>query len=72
MNIDERLEALAVRHEALKQGVELLLRQTQTDAENIRALERATQADAENIRAVARIAAVHEHRRTDLEGGSNR
>jgi hypothetical protein len=69
MNIDERLEALAVRHEALTQSVDLLLQQTQTDAKNIRALERATQTDAENIRALARIATIHEHRLTALEGG---
>lgn len=54
MTLDERLQALIDRHEALTQSVELLLRETQ--------------ADAENIRALARIAGIHERRLSDLEG----
>ncbi|MGA3075246.1 MAG: hypothetical protein ABSG56_16280 [Bryobacteraceae bacterium] len=73
MTIDERLDRLTERHEALTQTIELLthdvseLRATvEVDAQNIRALA-ASQADAENIRALARIAEIRGHRLTDLE-----
>lgn len=54
MTIDERLERLTERHEALSQSVEMLLV--------------AVREDSENIRALARIAEIHEHRLTDPEG----
>ena len=55
MTIDERLEKLTERHEALTQTVELMaLLQKQ---------------DSENIRALARIAEIHERRLTGIEGG---
>jgi hypothetical protein len=54
MTIDERLERLTDRHEALAQSVELLLK--------------ASQQDGENIRALARIAEIHERRLTHIEG----
>lgn len=44
MTIDERLERLTARHEALTQTVELI----------------ASKQDGENIRALARIAEIHE------------
>jgi hypothetical protein len=53
MTIDERLERLTGRHEALTQTIELLTRDVQVDAENIRAL--------------ARIAEIHDRRLTHLE-----
>ena len=60
MTVDQRLEALIARHEALTQSVELILAaQTANEA-------RLAQ-DAENIRALARIAEIHERRLTDLE-----
>ena len=40
MTIDERLEKLTVRHEALTMNLELLHRDVQQDSENIRALAR--------------------------------
>ena len=40
MTIDERLEKLAERHEALAQSVELLLKNSEHDGENIRVLAR--------------------------------
>jgi archaellum component FlaC len=67
MTIDERLERLTERHEALAQSLELLsheVRETRAAAE---ALVVAVQTDAENIRALARIAEIHERRLTDLE-----
>jgi hypothetical protein len=61
MTIDERLDRLTERHEALTQGVELL---------NLRTADllKAAEIDGENIRALARIAEMHERRLTDLEG----
>ena len=54
MTIDERIEALTARHEALTMNLELMSRDRERDAENIRAL--------------ARIAEIHERRLTRLEG----
>ena len=53
LTIDERLEKLTERHEALAQSVEILLKNSEQDGENIRAL--------------ARIAEIHERRLTHLE-----
>jgi hypothetical protein len=55
MTIDERLEKLTERHEALTMNLELLHRDVQQDSENIRAF--------------ARIAEIHEKRLTQIEGG---
>src|ERR1019366_7883247 len=67
MTIDERLERLTDRHQALTQSLELLHHDVQglraaieADAQNIRALVAASQADGENIRALARIAEINE------------
>jgi archaellum component FlaC len=62
MNIDERLEKLTERHEALTQTVELITADLQT-------LKTLAQQDGENIRALARIAEIHEKRLTGIEGG---
>jgi uncharacterized protein (UPF0335 family) len=62
MTIDERLEKLTERHEALTQTVELLHR----DVQGLYALARQ---DGENIRALARIAEIREKRLTGIEGG---
>ena len=62
VNIDERLEKLTERHEALTMNLELLHRDVQD-------LKATAQQDGENIRALARIAEIHERRLTQLEGG---
>ena len=62
MTIDERLERLTERHEALTQSVEMMHHQ-------IAELVSAVKQDAENIRGLARIAEIHERRLTALEGG---
>jgi hypothetical protein len=62
MTIDERLDRLTERHEALTQSVELLAIET-------RELKTAIALDAENIRALARIAEIHERRLSHLENG---
>jgi len=61
MTIDERLEALAERHQALTETVELLTH----DIAELRAI---VAQDAENIRELARIVRSHERRISGLEG----
>jgi hypothetical protein len=61
MTMDERIEALTPRHEALTMNLELLGR----DLETLRAN---SERDGENIRALARIAETNERRLTRLEG----
>jgi archaellum component FlaC len=65
MTIDERIEKLTERHEALAQAVELM---GQITGQRINDVITAINKDAENIRALVRIAEMHEHRLTDLEG----
>lgn len=62
MTIDERIERLTERHEALTHSVELM-------GHRINEVITAINKDADNIRGLARIAELHEHRLTDLEGG---
>jgi hypothetical protein len=69
MTIDERLEKLVERHEALTQSVELLMAEGHETGKRISALEQLAQQDGENIRALARIAEIHERRLTEIEGG---
>jgi len=68
MNIDQRLEARAERHEALTQTVELIAVMQRDNEKRMVSLTAAVQMDAENIRALARIAEIHERRLTDIEG----
>jgi hypothetical protein len=60
MTVDERIEALVQRHEALTMNLELLGRDVQD-------LRIAAERDGENIRALARIAEIHHERITRLE-----
>jgi hypothetical protein len=62
MTVDERIERLTERREALSISVELMGHRTDD-------LIAAINHDAENIRALVRVAELHEHRITDLEGG---
>ena len=66
MTIDERLERLTERHEALTQSVEMtnhqigeLVTKSKQDTETVRQLVRAVEQDGENIRGLARIAEIH-------------
>jgi hypothetical protein len=76
MSIDERLDRLVERHEALTMTVGMLTR----DIEEFRAgttelrlsmdnLHATAVQDGENIRPLAGIAEIHERRLTSLEGG---
>lgn len=69
MNIDERLEKLTERHEALTLSLELLSHEVRDLRSAVGDLHSVTQQDAENIRALARIAEIHERRLTHIEGG---
>jgi hypothetical protein len=74
MTIDERLERLAERHQALAESMELMNAQMveqglRTDL-RIGKILAAIEKDAENIRALVRIAEIQERRLTDLEGKS--
>jgi hypothetical protein len=72
MTIDERLERLTERHEALAQSLELMQHIQSEDQtrwnDRWNQIATAIQQDAENIRALARIAAIHERRLSHLEG----
>jgi len=62
MSIDERLDRLTERHEALTMNGELI-------SKDIETLTIIAARDGENIRALSRIAEMHERRVTELEGG---
>jgi archaellum component FlaC len=62
MNIDERLEKLTERHEALSQTVEILTR----DVNNMQSFIKDI---AESTARLLHIAQIHEHRISRLEGG---
>ena len=75
MTIDERLDRLTERTQAIAESVELLVHEVRETGAQIRSqhsdhgtprLRPGT--DAENIRALARIAEIPERRLTDLEG----
>ena len=68
MTVDERIERLTERHEALAQSVESLLLSSQEQGRNIDKLLVASEKDGEHIRGLARIAEIHEQRLTDIEG----
>jgi hypothetical protein len=67
MTIDERLEKLTERHEALTQTVEVIAAMQLANDKQIAEVLAASKLDGENIRALARIAEIHEHGLTDLE-----
>jgi hypothetical protein len=62
MTLDERIERLAERDEALAQSVELMV------AEN-RQRDRRMAEIMEGIARLLHVAEIHEHRLTELEGG---
>ena len=61
MTIDGRLEALAM-------SGELMMRDLETLRSSVETLRSVVEEDSKNIRPLARIAEIHEHRLTDLEG----
>lgn len=81
MNIDERLDRLTERHEALSQSLEMLVISTRDNGDQIRALGQnskrleddiiklveVSNRDADAIRSLAGIAESHERRLMHLE-----
>jgi hypothetical protein len=67
MNIDQRLEALTARHEALTQTVELIAAMQRDSEKRIGEITTAIRQDAENIRALVRVAEIHHERLSRLE-----
>jgi archaellum component FlaC len=68
MSVDERLDRLTERHEALTTNLELLHRDVQDLRAVVNQIAVASQRDGENIRALARIAEMRK-RRPDPEHG---
>jgi hypothetical protein len=70
--IDERLDRLTERHEALTQTVELIVAMQRENEERFEKrfaqIAANQERDAEHINALVRIAEVHEHRLSGLEG----
>jgi len=69
MTIDERLDRLTERHEALTQSVELLAIEMRELREIVNKNAEAIGQNSQHINALVRIAEIHERRLTDLEGG---
>ncbi len=67
MNIDERLESLTERHEALTQTVELLASVNRQIAANITRISDDMSDSMQGIARLLHIAEIHEQRLTDLE-----
>jgi hypothetical protein len=65
----DRIESIErILHEALAETVELLTRDVQQDAENIRALARNSQILHDSIKGLQTIAEAHQQRIDRLEG----
>jgi len=64
MTIDERLEAITRRHEALSESMELATHEWNSRFERLLGL---VETDAANIRSLARIAEAHERRLDDFD-----
>jgi len=70
--IDARLEAIAMHLELTASMAHASETRTDKMEKRIDNLLAAVEKDAENIRALARIAEIHEHRLSDLEGGERK
>ena len=69
MTNEERFEKIDGRIEAIAMNLGLTASMAHANEARIERLLVAVEKDAENIRALARIAEIHEHRLSDLEGG---
>jgi hypothetical protein len=67
MNIDERLERLTERHEALAQTVELIAAMHRDNEKRFEKISVDLERDCEHIRALVRVAELHHERRKRLE-----
>jgi hypothetical protein len=64
--IDERLDRLTERHEALTQTVELIAAMQRENETRFAQIAANQERDAEHINALVRIAEIHEHRLSNL------
>ncbi|MBC8166479.1 MAG: hypothetical protein H7Y20_11485 [Bryobacteraceae bacterium] len=71
MTIDERLDRLTERHEALAQSMELTHRDILDLLATAKEHNQALRVDGEHIRGLVRIAEIHHQRLTALEGGDS-
>jgi hypothetical protein len=69
MTIDERLDRLAERHEALTQSVELLTRDLSKLQGVVKSIGSFTKDIAEGTARLLHVAQIHEQRISRLEGG---
>ena len=67
-SIDERIDALTMNLELLSHDVQELVTASKQQGENIDKLPAASERDGQSIRALARIAEIHEHRISAIEG----
>jgi hypothetical protein len=67
--IDERLDRLTERHEALTQTVELIAAMHRDNEKQFAEIAKVQEQDGEHIRALARIAEIHHERLSHPEGG---
>ena len=69
MSIDERIERLTERHEALAQSVEILVAENRQIAAENRKRDQRLGEIMEGIARLLNVAEIHERRITDLETG---
>jgi archaellum component FlaC len=67
MTIDERLERLAERHEALTQTVELMAAENRAGFARLQQVEKILGQLAQSMDTLARVVELHEHRIDDFE-----
>jgi len=67
--IDERLDRLTARHEALTQTVELIAAMQRDNEKQFAEIGKRFAEVGEHIRTLARIAGIHHERPSHLEGG---
>src|ERR1035441_9826003 len=70
--IDERLDRLTERHEALTETVELIAAMQRENEARFAQIAANQERDAEHINALVRIAEIHEHGLSGLEGDQPR
>jgi len=70
MTIDERLEKLTERHEALTQSVELMAVENRAGFARLERVEQILGQMAQSMDTLARVMELHEHRIDDLESRS--
>jgi hypothetical protein len=71
MTIDDRLERLTERHEALTETVELMAAENRAGFDRLAKVENILGQMARSMDTLARVVELHEHRIDTLEGGTS-